>query len=136
MVLTQSNGVLAVWDLLRCQQRPALTTQLCPEPLLSLCMHETGTLAACGSEKGNIYLVEMSPNMTQTDKNDKALLTAILERESKRERILEARLRELRLRQKQPERTASSATLPAPADLPAVSAQYALAVRRELAALS
>ncbi|KPJ08451.1 Dynein intermediate chain 2, axonemal [Papilio machaon] len=137
MLLVQFNGVLTCWDLLRRQQRPVLSAQLCPEPLLSIRMHETGTLAACGSQLGNIYVVEMSHNLAQTDKNDKALLTAMFERESKRERILESRLRELRLKQRQPAAGGASAlalTTPA-ADLAAVTAQYAQTVRRELANL-
>ncbi|XP_068621454.1 dynein axonemal intermediate chain 2-like [Battus philenor] len=134
MLLTQYNGVMTVWDLLRRQHEPVLSAQICTEPLLSLRMHETGTMAACGSQQGNIYLVELSQNLAQTDKNDKGLLTAMLERESKRERILESRLRELRLKQRQPERGASALALAAPpADLGAVTQQYNQTVRRELA---
>ncbi|CAG5025617.1 unnamed protein product [Parnassius apollo] len=60
-----------------------------------------GLLVACGSSKGTIYLAELSQNLGTADKNDKQLLTHILERENKRERILEARMRELRLKMRQ-----------------------------------
>ncbi|XP_013189544.1 dynein intermediate chain 3, ciliary [Amyelois transitella] len=103
MVLTQWNGVVSLWDLLRRQHEPAITMQVCDEPLLRVSIQEAGTLAAIGSQKGNIYMVELSQMLTQSDKNDKPLLTAMFERESKRERILEARLREIRLKMRQAE---------------------------------
>ncbi|KAI8426344.1 hypothetical protein MSG28_005197 [Choristoneura fumiferana] len=60
-----------------------------------------GLLVACGSSKGTVYLAELSQNLGTADKNDKQLLTHILDRENKRERILEARMREMRLRMRQ-----------------------------------
>lgn len=40
MLVLQWNGVLAAWDLLRRQHEPALTMQLCEEPLLRVRMQE------------------------------------------------------------------------------------------------
>lgn len=40
MLVLQWNGVLAAWDLLRRQHEPALTAQLCEEPLLRVRMQE------------------------------------------------------------------------------------------------
>ncbi|XP_035446046.1 dynein intermediate chain 3, ciliary [Spodoptera frugiperda] len=103
MLLTQYDGNLSVWDLLRRQHEPVLTMQVCEEPLLTVRPHDGGALLTCGSHKGNIYLVELSQNLAMSDKNDKHLLTAVFERESKRERILEARMREIKLKQRQAE---------------------------------
>ncbi|XP_050671885.1 dynein axonemal intermediate chain 2 [Leptidea sinapis] len=101
MLVTQWDGCLSCWDLLRRRSAPIVTAQLCDEPLLKLRPHEGGLLVACGSSKGTIYLAELSPNLGTADKNDKQLLTHILDRENKRERILEARMRELRLKMRQ-----------------------------------
>ncbi|XP_052754975.1 dynein axonemal intermediate chain 2-like [Galleria mellonella] len=101
MLITQWDGCLSCWDLLRRRSAPLVTAQLCDEPLLRLRPHEGGILVACGSSKGTIYLAELSQNLGTADKNDKLLLTNILERENKRERILEARMRELRLKMRQ-----------------------------------
>ncbi|CAB3248003.1 unnamed protein product [Arctia plantaginis] len=98
IMLVQSNGVLALWDILRRQSRPVLTMQVCEEPLLKVSPHETGTFLACGSSKGNIYMVEVSSSLAQSARHDKGLLTSMFEREAKRERILEARMREIRLK--------------------------------------
>lgn len=78
-------------------------------------------MIACGSSNGNVYLVEVSENMTYSAKNDKAILTAVsilyllvgnklqpahdylfkmLDRESKREKILEGKLREIKIKMK------------------------------------
>ncbi|XP_013190497.2 dynein intermediate chain 3, ciliary [Amyelois transitella] len=101
MLVTQWDGCLSCWDLLRRRNAPIVTAQICDEPLVRLRPHEGGQLVACGSSKGTIYLAELSQNLGTADKNDKALLTNMLERENKRERILEARMRELRLKMRQ-----------------------------------
>ncbi|XP_028026700.1 dynein intermediate chain 3, ciliary-like [Bombyx mandarina] len=77
MLLAQWNGTLATWDILRRQHEPVLTMHVCDEPLLRLKTHERGTLVACGSQKGSIFMVELSQTLTQSDKNDKTLLTAM-----------------------------------------------------------
>lgn len=101
MLVTQWDGCLSCWDLLRRRSAPLVTAQLCDEPLLRLRPHEGGLLVACGSSKGTVYLAELSENLGTADKNDKQLLTHVLDRENKRERILEARMRELRLKMRQ-----------------------------------
>ncbi|KAG6455160.1 dynein intermediate chain 3, ciliary [Manduca sexta] len=137
MLLAQGNGILAIWDLLRRQHEPSLTMQVCEESLLRLRMHEAGSLIACGSEKGNVYMAEVSQSLSQSDKNDKVLMTAILERESKRERILEARMREIRLKMRQAEESspAASATELDPTlgdhDLADATTEYMAVVKKE-----
>lgn len=39
-MLTQWDGVIALWDLLRRQYEPVLTMQVCEEPLLRVKVHE------------------------------------------------------------------------------------------------
>ncbi|GBP15411.1 Dynein intermediate chain 3, ciliary [Eumeta japonica] len=134
-LVTQWDGCLSCWDLLRRQNAPLVTAQLCDEPLLRLRPHETGVLVACGSSKGTVYLAELSQNLGTADKNDKQLLTHILERENKRERILEARMRELRLKMRQ-ERDAAPPAEPdsahADSDLAEATAEYTQAVDEQL----
>ncbi len=62
--------------------------------------HEAGKLISGGSENGATFLIEVSDNMATSLKNDKPLLTAMFERENKREKILEAKLREIKLKVK------------------------------------
>ena len=55
---------------------------------------------ACGNLEGNLTLVELSERLHLLQKNEKNLITAILEREMRREKILEARNREIKLKEK------------------------------------
>ncbi|CAH1645244.1 unnamed protein product [Spodoptera littoralis] len=139
LMLSKCDGVLAVWDLLAAQHQPVLSTQVCQEPLLSVRPHEAGALVCCGNSAGNVYLLELSHDLTLSDKNDKQLLTSVLERESKRERILEARLREIRLKQRQAEESSpapSLSSLDAAAagdnDLHQATAEFFSIVKKEL----
>ncbi|RZC38774.1 dynein intermediate chain 3, ciliary [Asbolus verrucosus] len=97
---TRSDGILDVWDILQQQKQACLGVKVCDEPLRCLRTHEMGRLVAVGNQKGTTYLVEFSENLSMINKNDKMLLTAMFERESKREKILEARNREIRLKQR------------------------------------
>lgn len=97
---TRSDGILDVWDILQQQKQACLGVKVCDEPLRCLRTHEMGRLVAVGNQKGTTYIVEFSENLSMSNKNDKMLLTAMFERESKREKILEARNREIRLKLK------------------------------------
>ncbi|XP_076264362.1 dynein, axonemal, intermediate chain 2 [Rhynchophorus ferrugineus] len=97
---TRTDGILDVWDILQEQKRACLSVKVCDEKLKCIRTHDNGKLVAVGNQKGTTYLVEFSDNLSVSNKNDKLLLTAMFERESRREKILEARNRELRLKQK------------------------------------
>lgn len=94
------DGVLDAWDLLQQHNEPVLSIKVCDEPLFCMRPHESGRFISTGSENGATYLIEVSDNMTVSLKNDKPLLTAMFERENKREKILEAKLREIKLKVK------------------------------------
>lgn len=94
------DGVLDAWDLLQQHNEPVLSIKVCDEPLLCMRPHESGRFISTGSENGATYLIEVSDNMATSLKNDKPLLTAMFERENKREKILEAKLREIKLKVK------------------------------------
>ncbi|CAO1421747.1 unnamed protein product [Diamesa tonsa] len=98
--LGRTDGNLEAWDLLQQQSEPILTIKVCDNSIKCVKPHETGRMIACGSSNGNVYLVEVSENMTHSAKNDKAILTAMLDRESKREKILEGKLREIKIKMK------------------------------------
>ncbi|XP_055703785.1 dynein intermediate chain 3, ciliary-like [Phlebotomus papatasi] len=96
--ISRMDGVLDAWDLLQQQNDPVLSVKVCDEPIRCLRSHEAGRLISVGSQKGATYLIEVSENMSFSTRNDKPLFTAMLEREAKREKILEAKLRELKLK--------------------------------------
>lgn len=94
------DGVLDAWDLLQQHNDPVLSIKVCDEPLLCMRAHESGRLISAGSKNGSTFLIEVSDNMVTSLKNDKPLLTAMFERENKREKILEAKSREIKLKVK------------------------------------
>ncbi|PSN32085.1 Dynein intermediate chain 3 [Blattella germanica] len=97
---TRMDGTLDVWDILQQQRDALIHVKVCDYQLRCLRVHDQGQLVAVGNNLGTSYLVEFSENLATTGRNDKMLLTAMLDRESRREKILEARSREIRLRQK------------------------------------
>ncbi|KAL3276240.1 hypothetical protein HHI36_020956 [Cryptolaemus montrouzieri] len=97
---TRSDGILDVWDILQQQRQASMSVKVCDEALTRIRTHDSGKMIAIGNQKGTVYLVEFSENLAISNKNDKILLTAMFEREAKREKILEARNREIRLKAK------------------------------------
>lgn len=98
--ISRMDGVLDAWDLLQQHNDPVLSIKVCDEPLLCMRAHESGRLISAGSKNGATFLIEVSDNMAANLKNDKPLLTAMFERENKREKILEAKSREIKLKVK------------------------------------
>ncbi|XP_019851832.1 PREDICTED: dynein intermediate chain 3, ciliary-like, partial [Amphimedon queenslandica] len=98
---TSMSGSLNVWDLCLRQTAPSLAIQVCDESLHSIRVHEQGRLVACGSHSGVVTLLELSGALSVLQPNEKHNINAIFERETKREKILEGRRREMKLKAKQ-----------------------------------
>lgn len=78
---------------------PALQ-QVCDEALFCLRVEDNGCFIACGSQLGTTTLLEVSNGLCTLQRNEKNMASAIFERETRREKILEARHREMRLKEK------------------------------------
>ena len=65
--------------------------------LYSVSIEQQGSLLCTGSVDGLVYLLELSEGLTTLQRNEKSLITSMFERESKREKNLEARAKELRI---------------------------------------
>uniref|UniRef100_A0A8D8Z7X5 Dynein intermediate chain 3, ciliary n=1 Tax=Cacopsylla melanoneura TaxID=428564 RepID=A0A8D8Z7X5_9HEMI len=96
--VTKTDGCLDVWDLLQNQRNPTLTVKVCDDRLNTLRCNDNGEMVAVGSSNGSLYLIQFSDNLVTANKNDKMLLTSMFERETRREKIIEAKQRELRLK--------------------------------------
>ncbi|CAH8651836.1 unnamed protein product [Heterobilharzia americana] len=92
------DGTLSIWDMIFKQKAPALNIQICDEPLHCLRIQEQGRLLATGSHSGVCTILELSEGFWSQPKNEKSVVTAMFERETHREKILEARHREIKLR--------------------------------------
>ncbi|CAK9823903.1 Dynein axonemal intermediate chain 2 [Anthophora retusa] len=98
--LIKMDGTLDVWDLLIQQDSPVLSVKVCDEILTYIRPHERGQLAAITNKRGTTYLLEFSEALTTNQKNEKLLFTALLDRETRREKVIEAKNREQRLKMK------------------------------------
>lgn len=98
--ITKMDGTLDVWDIIFKQNDPTLSLQVCNEPLHSLRVQEQGRLVACGSKSGTTTLLELSDSLYTLQRNEKNLVTLMFERETRREKILDTRHREMKLKER------------------------------------
>lgn len=66
--------------------------------------HKDGKLVAAGNNNGDIYLVQVSDNLATTNINDRSSMAVVLDRESRREKLLVNKNKELKLKEKEKER--------------------------------
>ncbi|NXD62050.1 DNAI2 protein, partial [Eolophus roseicapillus] len=97
---TRSDGTLDIWDFLFKQNDPFLSLKVCDEPLASLRVQDNGCVVGCGSKVGTVSVMEISSVLCTLQRNEKNLVNAMFERETRREKILEARHREMRLKER------------------------------------
>lgn len=98
--ITKMDGTMDVWDIIFKQNDPTLSLQVCDEPLHSLRVQEQGRLVACGSHSGTTTLLELSDSLFGLQRNEKNLVTLMFERETRREKILDTRHREMKLKER------------------------------------
>lgn len=95
-----ADGMFRFWDLLRKYSEPINTFPVSEYSLLKLKPHEEGRLVAVGDTSGSIYILSLSDNLVISGSRDKQLMLQNYERETRRERILETRVKEIRLKLK------------------------------------
>ncbi|XP_059047155.1 dynein axonemal intermediate chain 2-like [Achroia grisella] len=95
-----ADGKFRYWDLLRKQRDPIIVLPLSKYQLLKIKPHDEGRLVAIGDSMGSTYLLSFSDNLVLSGERDKQLMLQIFDRETRREHILETRLKEIRLKLK------------------------------------
>ncbi|XP_077593619.1 dynein axonemal intermediate chain 2-like isoform X5 [Stigmatopora nigra] len=84
------DGVLDIWDILFKQNDPTLSVKVRDEALSSINVHQGGSRLACGSQEGIATLIEIKSGLSSPQHNEQELLGEMLERETKREKVLRA----------------------------------------------
>ncbi|BHF69983.1 Dynein intermediate chain 2, axonemal [Sparganum proliferum] len=97
---TFKNGELQIWDLTFKQKAPTLAINVFDEIAHCLRVQEDGQLVACGSHSGDVAILELSEGFYTMNKTEKNNIGLMFDRETHREKILEARQRELKLKEK------------------------------------
>ncbi|PZC80367.1 hypothetical protein B5X24_HaOG214785 [Helicoverpa armigera] len=101
------DGMFRYCDLLRSYSEPVLSMALSKQPLLKVVPHADGRLVVMGDKEGTVYLVSLSRDLISSDSNDKPSMLQNYDRECKREQILAARIKEIRLRLRDTEEEAT-----------------------------
>ncbi len=86
---TKVDGTLDAWDMFFRHSAPAFSTRVSKDALCSLKLQSTGATAAVGDVTGSVTVLELSASLSVQQKSDKARMSEILERETKRERNIE-----------------------------------------------
>ncbi|XP_023949316.2 dynein intermediate chain 3, ciliary-like [Bicyclus anynana] len=94
------DGRFRYWDLLRKHHEPVLAVKISKYPLSKVIMNENNHLIAVGDMNGTLKLIRLSENLVWSEEKDKSLMMQCFERETRREHILETRVKEIRLKQK------------------------------------
>jgi len=101
---TNMNGTLDIWDLMTKHADPTLSVKVTDAPLRSLRIQEQGNRVAVGDENGSVTLLKLSEALSHLQKEEKSACSALFERETRREKVLEAKARELKLKEKEKNR--------------------------------
>ncbi|XP_046959677.1 dynein axonemal intermediate chain 2-like [Vanessa cardui] len=94
------DGKFRYWDLLRKYYEPIVILPVSEYPLLHMRPNEEGKLVAIGDTKGSLNLIALSDSMVYFGDRDRNLMVQHLDREARKEHILETRVKEIRLKLK------------------------------------
>lgn len=97
---SKTDGTLDVYDLMVRHSVPTLRVQVA-DCLRCVSVHPSGGLIATGAQNGDTILLSPSDNLVQVQRNEKLRCNHLFEREARREKILEARQRELKLKERE-----------------------------------
>uniref|UniRef100_T1J9T4 Uncharacterized protein n=1 Tax=Strigamia maritima TaxID=126957 RepID=T1J9T4_STRMM len=122
--VTTSKGTVEAWDLMFKQKEPTLNIKVTDEPLRSIRMHESGKLFATGSVEGSVSLLEISDSLYMSTKQEKSVFLASFEREVRREKTLEGKYRELRVRTRAVPKEPETEPPPPPDPFPAAEKEF------------
>ena len=91
------DGFLDFWDFVLAQSEPVTCLKVADYPLLSLRVEPSGRLVAVGAEDGTTSIVSLPANLVSSSKQHRNAGLDMLERETRRERILENRSKAIKI---------------------------------------
>jgi dynein intermediate chain 2 len=88
---SKRDGTIDVWDMYAKQNEPTFTQKISDLPLSSLKIHGGGRQVAVGDSGGTVTIVQLSKGLSELQREEKGVVSALFERETKREKNLEIR---------------------------------------------
>ncbi|XP_076680481.1 dynein intermediate chain 3, ciliary-like [Andrena cerasifolii] len=92
-----TEGSVEAYDILTGVQAPFTSIHISTHSLTAISSNDVGEYLAVGNSNGDLYLLECAEGLTTFTKNDKALLSAYFERGHRFEKLVDQRMKELRL---------------------------------------
>eukprot|EP01083_Nonionella_stella_P201993 738388_1 len=83
------DGGLDIWDYHYKQNEPVYPMRVGEVGLMSIAVQEAGSLVAVGDVDGTVTLVQLSSSLVYPHSTEKATVSAMFERETKREKNLD-----------------------------------------------
>mmetsp|Transcript_6400 Transcript_6400/g.14131 ORF Transcript_6400/g.14131 Transcript_6400/m.14131 type:complete len:316 (-) Transcript_6400:32-979(-) len=97
--VTREDGVVDIWDYFYRQNEVAYSHKVSDAPLSSIAVHSNGKLVALGDKNGTVSLIQVCDSLAVQQSNEKLAISGMLERETKREKNLEIRSKEIARKQ-------------------------------------
>jgi len=97
---TRTDGFIEAWDIIETQRAPIMAHKVHEGPAHCLAAHPEGILMCVGGDTGDVSLLELSSSLVDVTKAEKVTLANMMDRESRREKILSAINKEARLKGK------------------------------------
>ena len=94
------DGTMDVWDFFYKQNDPTLTVQVSDVALTSFNIQDGGKLVTTGAADGVTTLMDVSEGLAVLQPNEKQSISQMFERETKREKNLETRAKELAIKRR------------------------------------
>lgn len=103
-----AGGWFYFWDILRKTDEPLVKFQVANTELTKITPHVEGHSVAIGDGMGSLHLIILSDTLTEPGVRDKGLMSQLYERQTRREHILDARVKEIRLKIRTEEEAAAA----------------------------
>mmetsp|Transcript_8144 Transcript_8144/g.13404 ORF Transcript_8144/g.13404 Transcript_8144/m.13404 type:complete len:646 (+) Transcript_8144:270-2207(+) len=97
--VTREDGVVDFWDYFYRQNEVAYSHKVSDAPLSSISVHAQGKLMGVGDRNGTVSLLQVCDSLALQQSNEKLAISGMFERETKREKNLEIRSREIARKQ-------------------------------------
>ena len=97
---SRTDGWLEAWDMIENQRRPVMTHKVHEGAAHCLAQHPEGDLICVGGDSGDLAMIQLSPSLVEVTKAEKFTVATMLERETRREKILSTLKKEDRLKSK------------------------------------
>ena len=97
---SRTDGWLEGWDIIENQRSPVMTHKVHQGAAHCVSPHPEGFLVCSGGDSGDLAMIQLSSSLVEVTKAEKVTVATMLDRETRREKILSTLKKEARLKSK------------------------------------